>query len=163
LPAQLPHRRRELERLLHYFEPAVRGANVSVKVHVVGPVGSGKTVLCRRAGLHIMRESEGRVKFAYVNMAYAHRPYHAVAEVHRQVKGVYPAGLSPSRGLNQRIAVEYLVDKPIQTLRKTIKQKAYKEKACLQKHVINMTDQIPYIENESLKSVGDLDPKDMPP
>jgi len=58
------------------------------------------------------------------------------------------------------------VDKPIQTLRKTIKQKAYKEKACLQKHVINMTDQIPYtenIENESLKSVGDLDPKDMPP
>ncbi|MEM1839455.1 MAG: AAA family ATPase [Candidatus Bathyarchaeia archaeon] len=95
VPAQLPHRGAELKRLLHYFEPAVKGMNISVKVHVVGPVGSGKTVLCRRAGLHIMRGAEGRVRFAYVNLAYAHRPYHAVAEVHRQVLGVYPAGLSP--------------------------------------------------------------------
>ncbi|MEM0049378.1 MAG: hypothetical protein QXW39_02435 [Candidatus Bathyarchaeia archaeon] len=53
---QLPHRRRELDRLIHYFQPAAKGVNVSVKVHVIGPVGSVKTVLCRRAGLHIARE-----------------------------------------------------------------------------------------------------------
>lgn len=99
VPSQLPHRKEELKRLLYYFEPAVRGQNISVKVHIVGPVGSGKTVLCRRAGLHIMHESNGRVKFAYVNLAYAHRPYHAFAEIHRQVLGIYPAGLSPEEML----------------------------------------------------------------
>lgn len=108
VPALLPHREAELKRLLHYFQPAVSGSNVSVKVHVVGPVGSGKTVLCRRAGLRAARESEGRVKFAYVNLAYAQRPYHAVAEAHREVLGVYPAGLSPEEMLGS--ILDYLAE-----------------------------------------------------
>ena len=55
----------------------------------------------------VARESRGRVKFAYVNLAYAHRPYHAMAEVHRQVLGVLAAGLSPEEML--RNILDYLV------------------------------------------------------
>ena len=107
VPARLPHRERELKRLKHYFEPVISGEAASVKVHLVGGVGTGKTLLCRKVGGIVARESGGRVKFAYVNLAYAHRPYHAMAEVHRQVLGVPAAGLSPEEML--RNILDYLV------------------------------------------------------
>jgi cell division control protein 6 len=111
VPAKLPHRERELRKLRHYFEPLIRGEAASVKVHLVGGVGAGKTLMCRKVGGIVARESGGRVKFAYVNLAYAHRPYHAMAEIHRQVLGVPAAGLSPEEMLKG--ILDYLVEEDL--------------------------------------------------
>jgi cell division control protein 6 len=111
VPAKLPHRERELRRLRHYFEPLIYGEAASVKVHLVGGVGTGKTLICRKVGGIVARESNGRVRFAYVNLAYAHRPYHAMAEVYRQVLDVPAAGLSPEEML--RGVLDHLVDEDL--------------------------------------------------
>ena len=101
VPLRLPHREREFEELLGYFKPVLSG-RLSVKVHVNGEIGTGKTVLCRR----LLRALEGeasstgvRVKCAYVNLAYAPKPYYAMAELHRQVAGAPASGLSPEQML----------------------------------------------------------------
>jgi len=101
VPLKLPHREREFEELLGYFKPIIR-EKLSIKVHVNGEIGTGKTVLCRR----LLRAIEGeasaagaKVRCAYVNLAYAPKPYYAMADLHKQVAGAPAAGLSPEQML----------------------------------------------------------------
>ena len=90
VPETLPHRERELAELKRWFEP-ILSDNVNVKVHVYGPMGTGKTVLCNRLGRHLVDEAERRgvkLKFIHVNMAYTPKPYHVIVKnlfVHRYI------------------------------------------------------------------------------
>lgn len=113
VPASLPHREREIEALRRYLNP-LKYSDAGVKVHVVGPVGSGKTVLCRRVCGSLARESEGRLRFAYVNLAFTHRPYHIMASVHRQFLGEEAAGLSPEEMLAN--ILEFLVKRDLRLI-----------------------------------------------
>lgn len=102
VPLKLPHREREFEDLLGYFRPIVR-EKLSIKVHVSGEIGTGKTVLCRRLLRTLESEAttaEVKIKCAYVNLAYAPKPYYAMADLHKQVAGVPASGLSPEQMLS---------------------------------------------------------------
>ena len=111
VPSRLPHREGEFEELLSYFKPVLH-ENLSLRVHVNGEVGTGKTVLCRR----LLKTLEGealrvgvKLKCAYVNLAYSPKPYYAMADLHKQVAGVPAAGLSPEQMLAnvvERLVVE---------------------------------------------------------
>ncbi|MBS7613409.1 AAA family ATPase [Candidatus Bathyarchaeota archaeon] len=110
VPLRLPHREKEFKELLGYFKPIVR-ESLSIKVHVNGEIGTGKTVLCKR----LLRTLEGeasaagaRLRCAYVNLAYAPKPYYAMAELHKQVAGSPAAGLSPEQMLSN--VVETIVN-----------------------------------------------------
>lgn len=110
VPLRLPHREKEFDELLSYFKPIFH-ENLSLKVHVNGDVGTGKTVLCRR----LLKVLEGealrvgvKLKCAYVNLAYSPKPYYAMSDLHKQVAGVPATGLSPEQMLAN--VVETLVD-----------------------------------------------------
>ena len=97
VPETLPHRERELAELKRWFEP-ILSDNVNVKVHVYGPMGTGKTVLCNRLGRHLVDEAERRgvkLKFIHVNMAYTPKPYHVMSILMERVTGNPGLGLSP--------------------------------------------------------------------
>ena len=101
VPLKLPHREKEFEELLGYFKPIVR-EKLSIKVHVSGEIGTGKTVLCRRLLRTLESEASAagvKLKCAYLNLAYAPKPYYAMADLHKQVAGVPAAGLSPEQML----------------------------------------------------------------
>lgn len=110
VPLRLPHREREFEELLGYFKPIIR-EKLSIKVHVNGEIGTGKTVLCRKLSRTLEGEASSagvRVKCAYVNLAYMPKPYYAMADLHRQVAGVPASGLSPEQMLSN--VVETIVN-----------------------------------------------------
>lgn len=97
VPDRLPHRERELAELKKWFESVLSG-NVNVKVHVYGPLGTGKTVLCNRLGGCLMEEAEKRgvkLRFVFVNLAYTPKPYHIMSILMERVTGNPGLGLSP--------------------------------------------------------------------
>ena len=101
VPDLLPHRHEELERLKKWFEP-VLSEKVNMKVHIYGPMGTGKTVLCNRLGRYLVDEAERRgvnLKFVYVNMAYTPKPYHVMSVLMEKVTGNPGLGLSPEEML----------------------------------------------------------------
>ena len=101
VPSRLPHRERELEDLKAYFNPVLR-ERFSLKIHVNGDVGTGKTVLCRRLLKFLGEEASRlgvRLRCAYVNLARSSKFYHAMSDLHAQVAGVPAAGLSPEQML----------------------------------------------------------------
>jgi len=103
-PPRLPHRERQLKELKRIFGPVLH-ENVSVKVHVHGPIGTGKTVLCRRFGRDLEAESArmGRkVKYVYINLAYTPKPYQVMTRLLDQVSFLESprAGLSPEEMLS---------------------------------------------------------------
>ncbi|MDW8022932.1 MAG: AAA family ATPase [Nitrososphaerota archaeon] len=110
VPLKLPHREREFGELLGYFKPILR-EKLGIKVHVNGEIGTGKTVLCRRLLRALESEAaaaEVRLKCAYVNLAYAPKPYYAMADLHKQVAGAPATGLSPEQMLSN--VVETIVN-----------------------------------------------------
>ncbi len=101
VPENLPHREGELAELKRWFNP-ILSENVNVKVHVYGPMGTGKTVLCNRLGYYLTDEAEKRnVKLRYVNinLAYTPRPYHTMSILMERIIGSPGLGLSPEEML----------------------------------------------------------------
>jgi len=101
VPETLPHRERELAELKRWFEP-ILSDNVNVKVHVYGPIGTGKTVLCNRLGKHLVDEGERRgvnLKFVNINLAYTPKPYYVMSSLMEKVVGNPGLGLGPEEML----------------------------------------------------------------
>jgi cell division control protein 6 len=97
VPSRLPHRERELDDLKAYFNSVLR-ERFSLKIHVNGAVGTGKTVLCRRLLKFLEEEASRlgvRLRCAYVNLARNSKFYYAMSDLHAQVAGVHAAGLGP--------------------------------------------------------------------
>ena len=101
VPDFLPHRQEELERLKRWFEP-VLSEKVNMKVHIYGPMGTGKTVLCNRLGRYLMDEAERRgvnLKFVNINLAYTPKPYYVMSSLMEKVVGNPGLGLGPEEML----------------------------------------------------------------
>lgn len=101
VPDFLPHRQEELERLKGWFEP-VLSEKVNMKVHIYGPMGTGKTVLCNRLGRYLMDEAERRdvnLKFININLAYTPKPYYVMSSLMEKVVGNPGLGLGPEEML----------------------------------------------------------------
>jgi len=101
VPDFLPHRQKELEMLKGWFEP-VLSEKVNVKVHVYGPIGTGKTVLCNRLGKYLVDEAKRRgvnLKFVNVNLAYTPKPYYVMSSLMERVVGNPGLGLGPEEML----------------------------------------------------------------
>jgi len=89
-PASLPHREEQLKGLERYFEPVLR-EGVSAKVHVHGPIGSGKTVLCKSFGrdLEAKAAEQGvNLRFARINLAYTPTPYYIMGRLLKKLSFV---------------------------------------------------------------------------
>jgi len=102
-PSRLPHRERHLKFLRSYFEPILREGGC-IKVHVYGPIGTGKTVLCNRFGRDLEAEASRaglRLKYVHINLAYMPKPYQIVTRLLDQVSFVKAprSGLSPGEML----------------------------------------------------------------
>jgi len=101
VPDFLPHRQEELERLKKWFEP-VLSEKVNMKVHIYGPMGTGKTVLCNRLGRYLVDEAERRgvnLKFININLAYTPKPYYVMSSLMEKVVGNPGLGLGPEEML----------------------------------------------------------------
>jgi len=104
-PPHLPHRERQREELQRYFRPVIHEmGGMSVKVHVQGDIGTGKTALCRRFGRDIEAEAsklKKRLKYVHVNLAYTPRPYQVMTRILDEVSFVESprSGLSPEEML----------------------------------------------------------------
>ena len=101
VPDFLPHRQEELERLKGWFEP-VLSEKVNMKVHIYGPMGTGKTVLCNRLGRYLVDEAERRgvnLKFININLAYTPKPYYVMSSLMEKVVGNPGLGLGPEEML----------------------------------------------------------------
>ena len=75
VPDFLPHRWEELERLKGWFKPISQKSEY--EVHVYGPMGTGKTVLCNRLGRYLMDKVKRRgvnLNFVNINLAYTPKP-----------------------------------------------------------------------------------------
>ena len=100
-PPRLPHRERQLKELKRYFNPGLHEKEgVSVKVHVHGRIGTGKTVLCKRFGSDLEAEAAkiGRkLKYVHINLAYTPKPYQVMTRLLDQVSFVESprSGLTP--------------------------------------------------------------------
>lgn len=102
VPDRLPHREEQLNQLIQLFKSSL--FKVSLKIHVTGSTGTGKTVLCRRFGEAVPSEAEKygqKVKYVHVNLAYTPKPYHIAQKI---LVGVAPRlakpGLSPEEALS---------------------------------------------------------------
>jgi len=89
--------------LERYFDPVLR-EGVSAKVHVYGPIGSGKTVLCKRFGSDLeARAAEAGVnlRFVRINLAYTPKPYFILTRLLDKVSfiGGPRSGISPEEML----------------------------------------------------------------
>jgi len=84
IPPRLPHRDGEMEELLGYFRPVILQGG-SARVHVYGPIGTGKTVLCKSLGKRIVDEAEEEagleVRYIYLNLAYMLSPYQVLTQL----------------------------------------------------------------------------------
>jgi len=101
VPEFLPHREKELAELEKWFRPLL-SEDVNVKVHVYGPMGTGKTVLCNRLGVYLISEAEKRnikLKFVNINLAYTPKPYHFMSLLMEKVVGSPGLGVSPEEML----------------------------------------------------------------
>ena len=101
VPEFLPHREKELAELEKWFRPLL-SEDVNVKVHVYGPMGTGKTVLCNRLGVYLVSEAEKRnikLKFVNINLAYTPKPYHFMSLLMEKVVGSPGLGVSPEEML----------------------------------------------------------------
>ena len=102
-PSKLPHRERELKELKRYFEPVLH-EDVSVKVHIYGRIGTGKTVLCSRLGRDLEDEAakmRKKLKYVHMNLAYTPKPYHVMTKLLDEVSFAKSphSGLSPEEML----------------------------------------------------------------
>lgn len=102
-PPRLPHRERQLRELKGYFGP-VLNEGVTAKVHVHGPIGTGKTVLCKRFGTDLEAEAAElgvKVRYVHINLSYTPKPYHILTQLLDQVSFVEAprSGLSPEEML----------------------------------------------------------------
>lgn len=89
-PSILPHREEQLKRLERYFESVLR-EGVSAKVHIHGPIGSGKTVLCKSFGrdLEAKAAEQGvNLRFARINLAYTPTPYYIMGRLLKKLSFV---------------------------------------------------------------------------
>jgi len=104
-PPHLPHRELQLKGLERYFDPVLHEkGGMSVKVHVHGQIGTGKTALCRRFGEDIeaqAKELKKRLKYVHINLAYTPRPYQVMTQLLDEVSFVSAprSGLSPEEML----------------------------------------------------------------
>jgi len=90
-PASLPHREEQLKRLERYFEPVLR-EGVSAKVHVHGPIGSGKTVLCKRFGKNLEEKASEQgvnLRFIRINLAYTPTQYYIMSRILEKLSFIY--------------------------------------------------------------------------
>ena len=74
---------------------------MSVKVHIYGQMGTGKTALCRRFGENIEAQAKAlkkNLKYVYINLAYTSRPYQVMTQLLDEVSFVESprSGLSPA-------------------------------------------------------------------
>lgn len=70
VPLRIPHREDKLRELLLYFRPVVDNpSSASQQVLLTGPVGTGKTLLAKKLGLHLEAASSAsrRVRVLHVN------------------------------------------------------------------------------------------------
>lgn len=84
IPRILPHRRNELMKLGEYFkEFVINPGSVSVKVILVGGIGTGKTVVAKSFGKKIEEfsktKSRKEIKYAHVN-CHAHRTLFSIMQ-----------------------------------------------------------------------------------
>ncbi|MFQ6076512.1 MAG: Cdc6/Cdc18 family protein [Candidatus Bathyarchaeia archaeon] len=100
IPPSLPHRERQLRELEHYFSPVLHEeGGMSVRVHVHGRIGTGKTALCRRFGEDLEEEAKKlkkRLRYVHVNLAHTTKPYHVVSRLVDEL----PMVSIPSSGLS---------------------------------------------------------------
>jgi len=105
IPPSLPHRESQLKELERYFDPVLHEeGGMSVKVHIYGQIGTGKTALCKRFGRNIeaeAKELKKRLKYVHINLAYTPKPYHIMTELLAQVSFATTSrtGLSPEEML----------------------------------------------------------------
>jgi cell division control protein 6 len=70
VPLRIPHREDKLRELILFFRPVVDSpSSASQQVLLTGPVGTGKTLLAKKLGLHLESASpaSGRVRVLHVN------------------------------------------------------------------------------------------------
>lgn len=88
IPSRLLHREGELKRLEVYFSSLLDNpGNMSVKVHIVGPTGAGKTALARRFGILIENKGETqgvKIKSVYVNCIFASSTFSVISFILRE-------------------------------------------------------------------------------
>lgn len=105
IPPNLPHRGRQLQELERYFNPVLHEeGGMSVKVHVHGLIGTGKTALSKRFGENIEAEAKKlkkKLRYVHINLAYTPKPYQVMTSLLDEVSFVAASrtGLSPEEML----------------------------------------------------------------
>lgn len=110
VPERLPHRETQLQELLDrskiiFEEKAVR----SLRFHMQGPVGVGKTALAKRFGEHIQKDGEKRgvnTSYIHVNLNYCPGSFQVMQEI---LRGSASGGLK-ERGLKAEEMLRVLAD-----------------------------------------------------
>ena len=102
-PSRLPHRDHQMKELWRYFEP-VLSEEATAKVHVYGPIGTGKTVLCKRFGIDFEEEAfkrKEKVRYVHVNLSYTPKIPYILTQLVDQVSFINTprSGLGPEEML----------------------------------------------------------------
>ncbi|HID73006.1 TPA: AAA family ATPase, partial [Candidatus Micrarchaeota archaeon] len=104
VPERIPHREEEFRRLVNIFSPTLETPLVSVRSVVIGPPGTGKTMLAKKLGAYLQGLSDD-VIFVHVNC----RAERTLANVVRNLVRSVSAPL-PLRGLSAEELLSALLD-----------------------------------------------------
>jgi len=112
LPNRIPHREEEFGRLVRTFSSILAAASTSATAFVVGPVGSGKTMLARKVGAKL--EDEGRrdgviVKAVTVNCRIDKGPSSVMNRTIESLGFTFP-----KRGYEVQETLRFLIDELMQ-------------------------------------------------
>lgn len=94
VPDRIPHREEELRKLVNIFSPVLKTPLISVRSVIIGSPGTGKTMLAKKLGAYLQRESPDLL-FVHVNC----RAERTLTNVVRNIVRAVSAPL-PLRGLS---------------------------------------------------------------